>query len=75
MINLNDQTLREWISKNTLLFLLIISLGANVYQYKEMIKEKDRAIAHEQKQKEVLEDILKRLTENEKNNHDYPSQR
>lgn len=75
MINLNDQALREWISKNTLLFLVIVSLGANVYQYKEMMKEKDRAIEHEQRQKEVLEDILKKLTENEKSNHDYPSQK
>jgi cell division protein FtsL len=68
MINLTDQGLRDWISKNSILFLLILSVSANVYQYKEMIKEKDRSIEHEQKQKEVLENILKRLVENEKNN-------
>lgn len=67
MINITDASLRAWISKNTLLFLLILSLSANVYQYKEMIKEKDRAIEHEQKQKEVLENILKRLVENDRN--------
>lgn len=66
MINITDASLRAWISKNTILFLLILSLSANVYQYKEMIKEKDRAIEHEQKQKEVLENMLKRLINNEK---------
>lgn len=67
MINLNDQGLRDWISKNKILFLLLLSLSANVYQYKEMVKEKDRSIEYEQKQKEVLENILKRLVENGKN--------
>lgn len=66
MINLTDQGLRDWISKNSILFLLILSISANVYQYREMIKEKDRSIEHEQKQKEVLENILKKLVENEK---------
>lgn len=67
MINLTDQGLRDWISKNSILFLLLMSISANIYQYKEMMKEKDRSIEHEQKQKEVLENILKRLVENEKN--------
>lgn len=72
MINITDASLRAWISKNTILFLLILSLSANVYQYKEMMKEKDRAIEHEQKQKEVLENMLKKLiNDNEKSNsHD-----
>jgi hypothetical protein len=75
MINLTDQGLRDWISKNSILFLLIMSISANVYQYREMIREKDRSIEHEQKQKEVLENILKRLVENEKSDKTNDSQR
>lgn len=75
MINIIDSGLRQWISKNTILFLLLTSLSANVYQYKEMIKEKDRTIEHEQKQKEVLENILKRLVENEKTHYNNDSEK
>lgn len=71
MINITDASLRAWISKNTILFLLILSLSANVYQYKEMIKEKDKALEHEQKQKEVLENMLKRLIDNEKKSNGH----
>lgn len=71
MINITDASMRAWISKNSILFLLILSLSANVYQYKEMMKEKDRAIEHEQKQKEVLENMLKKLINDEKSSsHD-----